>query len=176
MRASPFFFIFDADLGFLSIPLWHFGAVNSQIVLQSSPISKAHASHDLACCGGLKLPVHQGGDRSVQGSSDTNPALEAQWEQGMPGADGVTAMGMGWMQHVYAVPGEFQGTQASLQVLRERSALVVENTNTKYFGDSQQRNWVSSSLLLYLFFGCLSFGCFLFFFSPSSSLHTSVSS
>lgn len=50
----------------------------------------------------LKPPVHQGGGRSGQGSSDTNVgswpcAMEAQWEQGMPGSDGVTAMGMGWM-------------------------------------------------------------------------------
>lgn len=78
------------------------------------------------------------------------------------------------MQHVYAVPGEFRGTQASLQVLRERSAPVVENTNTKYFGDSQQRNWASASLLLYYFFGWLFFGCFFFFFSLSSPLHTSL--
>lgn len=129
----------------------------------------------------LKMPVHQGGDRLGQGSSDINlgpwpHALEAQWEQGMPGADGVTAMGMGWMQHVYAVPGEFRGTQASLQVLRERSAPVVENTNTKYFGDSQQRNWASASLLLYYFFGWLFLLLFFFFFSLLLSPHLPVSS
>lgn len=129
----------------------------------------------------LKLLVHQGGDRLGQSSGDTNlgpwpRALAAQWEHGMPGADGVTAMGMGWMQHVYAVPGEFRGTQASLQVLRERSAPVVENTNTKYFGDSQQRNWASASLLLYYFFGWLFFGCFFFLFSLLPSPHLPVSS
>lgn len=129
----------------------------------------------------LKLPVHQGGDRCGQGSGDSSlgpwpRALEAQWEQAMPAVDGVTAMDMGWMQHVYAVPGEFRGTQASLQVLRERSAPVVENTNTKYFRDSQQRNWASASLLLYFFWLAFFRLGFYSFLSLLLSPHLPVSS
>lgn len=94
----------------------------------------------------------------------------------MPGADGVTAVDMGWMQHVYAVSGEFQGTQASLQVLRQRSAPVVENTNTNYFRDSQQRNWASASLLLYFFWLAFFRLGFCSFLSLLLSPHLPVSS
>lgn len=48
-----------------------------------------------------ELPMHWGGDRSGQGSSDTSHcALEAGRVQAAPGAGGVSAMGAGWMQHV----------------------------------------------------------------------------